>query len=156
MKCPGCGGWNADGATLCRACGSSLKVRQRAPRPAQPSGQTYRIQKKGIPYEELVGPDEQGEAAYRPFEATPVNHHAQYSGYMPGEREYSPGIAVLLAILVPGLGHLYMRQIVKGLMFFFLCAISLLLGILGIIVMIVVYAYQIIYAYVDAQRSQRY
>ncbi len=66
----------------------------------------------------------------------------------------SPGIAAVLAFLIPGLGHIYCGKIGKGILFLVLAIISgvLIIILIGIPIYIVVWVINIIDAHKTAKR----
>jgi len=147
MKCSGCGAWNDDGSSSCRACGSPLKARPYSSRQPQYDAPAYQPAYPQ-PYQQTYEQPWQ-----QTYQAPPPGQYPQYP-QQATYRRYSPGVALVLAIIVPGLGHLYMNDFTRGLLFLIVCLVLWFVP-FGIVVMIAVYLYQIFDAYHMAERGGR-
>ncbi len=133
MFCPNCGKDSAPGAKFCESCGTVL-----------PAGQ------------QATPMDQQYAQAPPPYQAAP-----QYQGAPPyGQPMYAPmplknaGLAAILALIIPGAGHIYLGRIGEGLMYLIVCIV---LGVLffllvTIVVLLILWVWQIYDAYNKANQ----
>lgn len=133
MFCPNCGNSSTSGAKFCENCGTSLPLGQQA-----------------------TPMDQQYAQAPPPYQAAP-----QYQAAPPyGQPMYGPvpmkstGIAVILAVLVPGLGHIYLGRIGEGIMYLILAFVfgALIILLIGFILLPILWIWQIYDAYNKANQ----
>lgn len=69
----------------------------------------------------------------------------------------SPGIAAVLSVLIPGLGHIYIGEITKGVLMIVLAVVFaiLTLFLIGFLLYFVLWIYGIVDAYRGAERYNR-
>jgi TM2 domain-containing membrane protein YozV len=139
LNCPNCGKESAPGSKFCENCGTILPTDQNA----QATGEQYA-------------------QAAPPGNAPPYGPPPAYGQPQPGQPLYgtiplkNAGLAAVLAFLIPGLGHIYLGLITKGILYIILMVVLLFLGFftLGItwIIYIIFWLWQIYDAYKRANQ----
>lgn len=138
MYCQKCGSSNADVARFCETCGSALALAEPQPPPVPPAQQHA-----GHLIPQPVGPyhDPHGVSAGHPPWPPPTHQDWRVRGGNQRERNYvrkDPAVAVLLSVVVPGLGQFYNGDSKKGVVMLGAFCVSalfaaLLIGIPGVI-----------------------
>ncbi|NLK26041.1 MAG: zinc-ribbon domain-containing protein [Euryarchaeota archaeon] len=124
MYCPKCGKEVVDGSKFCDNCGAAIPSEQ--------------------PESEYAAQNEYGaQPGYAPTPAYP----GQPAYALPLK---SAGIAAVLALIIPGVGHIYAGMITRGILYLILNVVLWTIGwitVFGLIIALVFYIWQIYDAY---------
>lgn len=137
MQCSNCGKESAPGAKFCEGCGAALPVAN------GPQGNQQYAQ----------APPQQAPPYGQPQYGQPQYGQPQPYGqpmYVPAPMK-NAGLAAVLAFLLPGLGHIYLGLITKGILYIILTFVLWVVGVLtfgiGFIVYVIFWIWQIYDAY---------
>ena len=135
MFCPNCGKTSMEGAKFCENCGTALPT---GSAPSQPSAQ--------------APPQYQAQPQYQsqPYSAPPQYGQPVYAT-VPLK---SAGLAAVLALIIPGLGHIYLGKIGDGIVYLVLSVVlgALFFLIVPLIILLILWIWQIFDAYNKANQ----
>ena len=136
MYCPNCGRASNPGARFCENCGAALSSGQQAP----PMDRSY-APAPPPPYQTGA-----------PYQAPPPNYGQPMYGPVPMK---NAGLAALIALIIPGAGHIYDGKVEEGILFLIISVVLWVIGILtlvGLILVPIFYIWQIFDAYSKANQ----
>jgi TM2 domain-containing membrane protein YozV len=153
MFCPNCGKEAPNGAMFCDNCGRSMSIQPQPAQPmSQPADQQYPAPSPQYQNPSAQYPPTNGYPPQQPYPGAPYPPQQPYDYSYPPQK--SPGVAAILALLIPGVGHIYDGKIAEGII---ILVLSIVLGVLWwliipAIILFVLWIWQIFDAYNKANR----
>ena len=126
MYCPNCGAKVPPGAMFCPNCGFDLRTVSSAPAPPPAPPTPAPTPTSAPPPAPPVHHPTPTPSTYQPttqppapYPSAPTSTQALY-GFPEAKpkREFNPTVALILSLIIPGLGQLYVEKLFRGFVFF--------------------------------------